>query len=354
MVYSYYILKYPYTLIFKLLSLLKLNNYNGAYCADLLDYQVMQPVLKLLPELKIIAKNRKTRKELAALGVKAKILPAFPQGVLMCRLAAHKFPAAGIRKIGMRHGPFHFKALPGKSSFQLFDKFIFTSEMEVEIAKEKGITNGIGLGYPKLDAALSGKMTSTYLLQLARGANLDTNKKTLLFTATWEASGMSALSRWKDRIIELTSDFNILVTLHPWIDDSIKIKLAKTPGVHLVQGYDTTPYILLADVCIGDTSSILAECCALNKPIITFSTQPAPRTVPYVMQMIKNFSLQITEFEELLPAIGTYLAQQDFKKAARSEASRIMFSNLDGSAGKKIAAFVKEAFNPYCAVDVCE
>jgi hypothetical protein len=344
MVFSYYLLKIPYTLTHKLLSILRLNNYSAAYCANLLDYQMMKPVLKYLPELRIITKNRKVKTELAKAGVKSSILPAFPQNVLMCRLAAHKFPAKRIKKVGMRHGPFHFKALPDKASFLLFDKFIFTSRKEAEIAAKKGITNGIGLGYPKLDAAFNGTISDLMLTEMANKAGLDRKKKTLLFSATWQKSGMSALVKWQDRINELTSDFNVLVTLHPWTDAAVKDKIRNVKDVHLIEDYDTIPYIILADICIGDTSSILAECCALDKPIITFITPSVPRSVPMVLDMIKSFSLQINDFDELIPAINKYIAEPLLKHDERYKANNIMFSNLDGSAALKIAKLVRSKF----------
>ena len=344
MVFSYYLLKIPYTISFKLLSILKLNNYSAAYFSNLLDYQMMKPVLKYLPELKIISKNKKVKAELAKTGVKSSILPAFPQNVLMCRLAAHKFPAKAIKKIGMRHGPFHFKALPDKASFLLFDKFIFTSRKEAEIAAKKGITNGIGLGYPKLDAAFNGTISDLMLKELANKTGLDRNNKTLLFSATWQKSGMSALYKWQDRINELTSEYNVLVTLHPWTDDAVKDKIKNVKGVHLIEDYDTIPYIMLADICIGDTSSILAECCALDKPIITFITPSVPRSVPMVLEMIKSFSLQINDFDELIPTVNKYITNPKLKQVERHKANDIMFSNLDGSAALKIAKLVRSEF----------
>ncbi|MCF7918576.1 MAG: CDP-glycerol glycerophosphotransferase family protein [Candidatus Cloacimonetes bacterium] len=322
-----------------------MNNYYGAYCDNLLDWQMMLPVIRLIPELKIIARNRKVQRGLAAKGIKSRVLPAYPQGVLMCRLSAHKFTAAGIKKIGMRHGPFHFKELPGKGAFLLFSRFIFTSENEADIALKKGITNGIGLGYPRLDAFFKGEISLEEIKFLKRKLKFDNNKKNLLFTATWPASGMSALEIWKKRIRELILEFNVLVTLHPWTDPAISEYFEQMPGVHLIKDYENIPYIMLADICIGDTSSILAECCALDKPIITFTVPPAPRFVPYVLDMIKDFSLQINGFDELLPAINRYIKEPDLKKTARERARKLMFSNTDGSAGIKIAELIRSEFN---------
>ncbi len=341
MVFSYYLLKYPYTLIFKLAGLLGLNDYYAAYCGDVLDYYIMKPVLRYLPELRIISKDKKVREALAELGVKSGILPAFPRGVLMCRLAAHKFPAAGMKKIGMRHGPFHFKALSGKRNYMLFDLFLFTSEREAEIASQRGITNGVGVGYPKLDRAFNGEIGEAELEKLRMELGFAADKKTLLFTSTWEGSGMSAIAKWYDKLPELTGEYNIMVSLHPWIAEDYRSVIRSTAGVHYIQNYDTTPYIMLADICIGDTSSILGECCALDKPMITFEVGEAARIVPYVMDMINEFSLRISRFDELKPAIERYRTEPDLKKKERRQANAVMFSNLDGTAGEKSAELIR-------------
>ncbi len=345
MVLSQYIFKYPYSLVWQIASRLKLNNYNAAYCGDVLDYYIMEPVLHYLPELRLIAGNRKVQKELALLKIKSQILPAFPYAVLMCRLAAHKFPAKNIIKIGMRHGPYHFKAFSHKDNYQLFDLFFFTSEKEAEIARDAGIDCGIGIGYPKLDKAFNGEIDAIHLDDLKKNLKISHNKITLLFTATWEASKMSALERWYKRIGELSAAYNVLVSLHPWVAEKYRQKLRNTKGVHLIETFDTTPYIMLADICIGDTSSILGECCALDKPIITFFIEKAPRLAPGTMQIIDSFSLRINTFDQLIPAIDMYSQNPDLKKSERQKANEIMYSNLDGTSGIKAANLIRHAFN---------
>ncbi|MCF7913306.1 MAG: CDP-glycerol glycerophosphotransferase family protein [Candidatus Cloacimonetes bacterium] len=342
MVFSYYLLKYPYSLVWQVKQWLGRDKYYAAYCGELLDYIIMQPVLKYLPELRIISKNRQVQKELGKLGVKSCRLPAFPRGVLMCRLAGHKFPAAGMRKIGMRHGPFHFKALSDRASYMLFDKFIFTSERESELAAKVGITNGLGIGYPKLDQAFDGTLNSEYLAELRARLGFKSEKPTLLFTATWEGSGMSAIDRWYDRLGELTEAYNVLVSLHPWISEKYRETICGTSGVHYIESFDTTAFIRLADICIGDTSSILGECLALDKPLITFKVKSGGRMVDYVVEMLERVSIMIESFAEIDDAI--IACGEQGKKKERQAAKAMMFSNLDGTAGEKVAQLVRQEF----------
>jgi CDP-Glycerol:Poly(glycerophosphate) glycerophosphotransferase len=344
MVFSYYLLKYPYSLGWKLCQWLKKDKYFAAYCGDVLDYHIMEPVLKYLPELRIISKNRQVQSELTKLGVKSVRLPAFPQGVLMCRLAGHKFPAAGMPKIGMRHGPFHFKALSGKESYLLFDHFLFTSEPEVKLAAKAGITNGLGIGYPKLDKAFDGSISKTTLNDLHQELGLSDKKRTLLFTATWEGSGMSAVQKWYDRLSELTGAYNVLVSLHPWISERYREKVRNTPGVHFIESYDTTSYIMLSDICLGDTSSILGECLALDKPLITFKVNNSGRMVDYVVEMLEQISIRIDSFEEISEAIIACNESLITKSQERQAAKDMMFSKLDGTAGKQAADFVRRVW----------
>ena len=341
MVFSYYLLKYPYSLMWGMQRLLGRGDYYAAYCGDVMDYHIMEPVLKYLPELKIISKNKKIQNFLAALGVKSTRLPTFPRGVLMCRLAGHKFPADGMKKIGMRHGPFHFKALSDKANYNIFDHFIFTSEHEAELAAKAGITNGEGIGYPKLDKAFDGKISTCFLDNLSAQLGLSPEKRTLLFTATWEGSQMSAIDRWFDRLAELKDDYNLLVSMHPWTGEKYRNKVKNIVGVHYIESYDTTLYIMLADICIGDTSSMLGECCALDKPMITFRVDNAGRMVDYVIEMLERISVRIERFEEIGSAIALCDARAEEMSRERETANELMFSNLDGSAGKKVADFIR-------------
>ena len=341
MVLSYYLLKAPYTLIWEARNLLGLNKEVMLYCANTLDYQIFAPVQKYLPELKVIAKDRKTQQELQAIGVASVRYPVFPKAVIMCRQAGYKFPANRMIKVGMRHGAYTFKPFANSKGYNLLNHFYMTSQREVERSQQVGIKNGIAIGYPKLDPIFDGTITTSQLHALRQQLELSPEKPTILFTATWNDSGVSAVSLWYDKLAELTSNYNLLVTVHPWTSEAIKQQIETTPGVQLIRSPDVVPYIQLADLCIGDTSSILAECCALDKPIITFRVDDGKRTVPEVKQMISEFSQQIDSFEQLPEAILDALDNPDRRKSAREKANQMMFDELDGKAGLRAAQHLK-------------
>ncbi|MCD4830008.1 MAG: CDP-glycerol glycerophosphotransferase family protein [Candidatus Cloacimonetes bacterium] len=337
MVLSYWLLQAPYTATWRLLKYMRRTIPAVFYCADLHDWVIFEPVQKHLRELPVVTSNAEVVRVMRSQGKKALRMPVFPDTVIMCRHACHKFPARAITRIGMRHGPYHFKRMTSAGNYNLFDLYLMTSAADVRSAETIGVTSATAVGYPKLDRAFNGALGERELAELRQRCHLDQRKKTLLFTATWPKSGMSAFSRWHDRLSELTTTFNVLVTLHPWIEERYRQVVASTPGVFLVEDDDAVPYIVLADVCIGDTSSILAECCALDKPLITWRTERAKRTLDEIEALLERISLRVKSFEQMLTAIDDCLANPDLKRRERQEASRLMFDELDGQAGKRAA-----------------
>ena len=307
------------------------------YCANVLDYEIFAPVQKHLKPLPIVAKDKKTQLELAKMGISASCLPSFPEGVIMCRQAAYRFPVKSIKKIGLRHGAYHFKPFANADSYNLHDCFLMTSRSEVEHAQAAGIHCGIPVGYPKLDCAFDGSINTAKLNHLGKKTGLDVLKKNILFTATWDKSGISAIAQWADKLASLTEQYNVLVSVHPWTTIKYIEQIKNTQGVFYLGSRNILPFIVLSDVCIGDASSILAECCALDKPIITFNLPERKRSVPHVLEMIRDFSLQIDGVSNLETAIQQCLATPNAKQAQRAEAARIMFDELDGQAGKRAA-----------------
>jgi len=337
MVLSYYIMKPPYTLWWHIKRLLGKTEGVVLYCANTLDYQIFAPVQKHLKPLPVVAKDKKAQQALAEIGVVAQCLPSFPDGVLMCRQAAYRFPAKRIKKIGISHGVYNFKPFASAESHNLLERYFMTSSTDVKNAREAGIKSGFAVGYPKLDPAFDGTYDAEFCAKFKDKIGLDKQKKTVLFTATWDESGLAAVSQWADKLGDLTNDYNVMVTVHPWTSKKYLDAIRSTVGVLYIDTFDVIPYIMQADVCIGDASSILGECCALDKPIITFKVPEGKRTVRHVHEMIRDFSLQITDVNELQEAIKRSLADPNAKQAQRAAANQIMFDQLDGQAGKRAA-----------------
>ena len=340
MVFSYYLTKYPYQIIWNCLKWMNKTDGVVFYCGNELDLHIFAPVQKFLKSIPIVAKDKKIQRRLQRMGIASKRLPCFPDAVIACRQAAYRFPEKKILKFGLRHGAYHFKPFANTKGYNMHTKFFMTSTREVEEGQKKGITVGVATGYPKLDAAFNGTWDNTRLQELTKRAGMNPLKKNILFTATWDQSGISAVSQWYNQLDDFTQLYNVFVTVHPSTSKKYMEVIKKTKNVFFIDDHDVIPYIMLSDVCIGDSSSILAECCALKKPIITFKVPHGKRTVPEVKEIIRTISIQIDGFHELNASIEHALNHPEEKRSAQEKANVIMFDVLDGKAGQRVAEHI--------------
>ncbi len=342
MVASYYFIKPIYTVAWWTARLLRRNFSAILYCEDAMDALLYANVGKHLKKIPVVAKNRDVQAALKRIGFEAKRMPAFPDAVIMFRNMAWKFPCGVIKKIGFEHGAYNFKRFSKAQYYNLFDVFFMTSRSDVSRAHALGITTVQAVGFPKIDAAFDGSISPEDLKALSSRLGLDTKKKTLLFSATWDASGMSAVHLWYDRLSAFRDKYNIMVTLHPWVSDRYREALKRDSAIVYLDEFDVTRYIMLADVCVNDTSSLIAEFCLLDKPIVTFRLPPTPRTLPDVIELLERVSVRIDRFEELEGAVDRLLEEPAAQSRERRMAVRLFFDEPDGSAGKRAAERILE------------
>ncbi len=179
-------------------------------------------------------------------------------------------------------------------------------------------------------------------MNLHQALNFNENKKTITFTATWDASGMSAIDSWIYRLNELSEQYNVLVTVHPWTSEKYKELLRNNRSIHYLNNPDTLKYLMLSDCVIGDTSSILAEACALNKSIVTIKSKTAKRSLKEIDQLIKDISFQIDPQEDLMKTIGYAVNHSSEKQNQRDKANILMFDKLDGQAGQRAVKVISD------------
>lgn len=342
MVFSYYLYKYPYKILWHTLRIIGRTHRLAFYCADPLDYEMFQPIQKYLPVMKIIAKNKKVRAYLDKKEIVYIRMPAFPEAVIMGRQTPYKFPVDKIIKIGFDHGLYQFKRWTSPKNYNGFDVYFVSSPDQVKTANKKGINTVEAIGYPKLDKAFNGEYDAEYLSRLEKSIGIDQDKKTLIFTSTWDVAGLSALPKWIDGIESLSSDYNILVTVHTWTAEEYVARLRSMKNIVFIEDFNVTPYLMIADVFIGDYSSIIGEFCAFDKPIITFKVPESDRTIPDILSLIESISYQINDFNELSAAIKNCLSEPDAKSVDRRKANKILFLKLDGLAGKRAAESILE------------
>ena len=351
--YSQYIIYWPYRITWHIIHLFRLIFRRDLdivfYCGTPVDYIVVKDVIDKLPNCRIVAKNRRIKNDLISnYNVsKCTTYPAFPDVLIAARHIVRKFPEKRILKFGMRHGAYHFKDFVSAKRYNAFDYYFMTSVKEVKLAEKKGITNAVAIGYPKLDDAFNGKITENELARLRKKLNLDVQKPTMLFTATWEKSGMSAIDKWAGRLSELVDKYNVLVTLHAWVTEKNRTLVRRNSQVHYIETKDILPYLMISDVMVGDISSIIAEFCALDRPIITFRTDKGKRFSDEIREMLDQISFRVNTFAELKKALNEAILNPNLHAAARQQYNKVMFDVLDGKAGERAAAFILNKISEY-------
>ncbi len=340
MVISGYIIKPPYWLVWHTLKVFGKLCPTAFYVDSLHDYHLVESVLPYIKSpYKIIARNKKTATELKNAGINATSWPAFPQVLIMTRHAFHRFPIKAIKKIGLRHGPYHFKKMIHHSKYNAFDMFLFTSQTEVEKALKLGITNGVPGGYPRLDVFKS-RQAINKSIAVRNESSFYKDKTTLLFTATWDRSGLSAVDKWIGHLDELKDKYNVFVSLHPMMSEVYFNKIKKQKNVCLVSSKDLPVYMLASDYLVSDTSSVIAEYCSLDKGIITFKLKAQGRLTNEICEMIKDVSIQIDDVEEIDAAVKQYKENPDLKRAEREKWSKMFFDDVSVSHGEKAAKYI--------------
>jgi len=339
---SQLILKIPYSIIWFLCRMFRRGFQVDFLCAGYVDYICFREIHKLLPDIRIVARSRKVQKELAFYGVGSVRYPTFPDMVVMARHLARKYPVRNIKKIGIRHGAYHFKDFIKAKYYNEFDRYCMTSTHEVSLAEKRGITSGVAIGYPKLDPAFNRESAECILADLRDGMKIDPAKPIILFTATWDKKGYSAIDRWMHRITELKDDYTILVTVHAWTTQQKKEILRSTPFIYYIEDKDVLPYLMLAEVMVGDISSIIAEFSALDKPIITFKIPHMKRFTPEISSMLEEITYRVDSFDEMKCALKKALRDPQEHHQQRRYYNRLMFDVLDGKAAERAVSIIKE------------
>jgi len=155
---------------------------------------------------------------------------------------------------------------------------------------------------------------------------------------------MSAINKWYDQFSTLKEKYRILVTVHEWTSFKYIKVLKENKELFFIDEYDRLKYIQQTDICIVDTSSIIAECCLLDRPLIAFRTSETKRTLPEIRDLIAKIALSVDSFGELEQAIKTYQQNPTLLAKERKEAAELFFGSPDGQAGRRAADIIKQ----YC------
>jgi len=336
------LLNLPYQISWKIYKQFNRKYQVDFFCGSYVDYICFKNIHHQLPEIRIVAKNRLIHSELSSYGIDSVVYPTFPNVIIMARHSTRRYPVKAIIKIGMRHGAYHFKNFIASPKYNAFDRYLFTSSNEVIQARERGITSGVAVGFPKIDDMFNGRITEFELNELRDKLTLDSTKRTIIFTATWDKRGYSAIDKWILRIEEMTTDYNVLVTVHNWLASDKKETLSKYKSIRYIEDKYILPYLMISDVMIADTSSIIAEFCALNKPIITFRVPEIKRLTSEITAMLDEISFRIDSFDEINNTLIEAIQFPDIHETKRLYYNSIMFDELDGQASSRAVKIIKD------------
>ena len=128
----------------------------------------------------------------------------------------------------------------------------------------------IETGWPKIDYILNYKDTD-----LKQELNIDSSKKVVLYAPTF-STGMESATELLDEIPKsITPETHWLLKFHELMPnekiEKFEKKLPKNATV-VSKKVDITALLHASDIMISDTSSVVYEFMALNKPVITYKT----------------------------------------------------------------------------------
>ena len=183
---------------------------------------------------------------------------------------------------GLKTQVFHGLAGEKKGHFRIrhyFDLYLTQGPYFTKKFKELSLKHQdfevIETGWPKLD--VYGTDKEKYMLEKQRLLTLKKAEHLVLYAPTFSPSLTSAPYLINEiRELASSSSYYIQFKFHDLMDsglvDSYRKLAEEFDNVDYVEDKNITKYLLMADVMISDTSSVVYEFLLLNKPVITFKS----------------------------------------------------------------------------------
>lgn len=160
-------------------------------------------------------------------------------------------------------------------------------------------------------------------------------KKLVLYAPTFSPSLTSATSALNE-ILSLASDQNIflMIKFHDLMDlktvEAYQMATQNLSNVSIIEDRNILKYLIMADMLISDTSSVVYEFILLNKPVITMRT--SAETITW---------RDIPSADDLGKAVAHELIHDDFREA-RLETIRQYHPYTDGQSSVRMIAATED------------
>lgn len=232
---------------------------------------------------------------------------------------------------GVKVQVFHGLGIEKAAHFKIrhfFDVYLtsgpYVSKRYEQIRKRNPYFEVIETGWLKIDAILKYPKQD---LKLRFG--IPENKKVILYAPTFSRSMQSSSELIKVIPSMMRDDEYWLFKFHPLMpaEQILPFQNLSSDRALMVQDADITPALHLADIMISDTSSVVYEFFALDKPVITF------RAIGQVEK-----TLNITKAEELRAAIDRSLQHPEEYAEQRQKAMQEVNPYLQGDVAKRSLA----------------
>ena len=247
------------------------------YVSKLYSLPVIQPLVEEAIRRNIdfaIFASSKVEKNLPGSLSNAKIFRDLQEAIsfsaeyVLCPGNFVDFRLPGV-KVELFHGigiekPSHFKIR------HFFDVYLTSgpavTQRFLKIQEKHRYFSVVETGWPKIDHILSFNATG-----LRTQYKIEDGKNVILYAPTHSSSMESANSITPILDTLMKDDEVWFCKPHEFIGTDVLDQLRRKNLV-IVDSYDITPFLHLADVLVSDTSSVVYEFMALNKPVITINT----------------------------------------------------------------------------------
>jgi CDP-glycerol glycerophosphotransferase (TagB/SpsB family) len=184
-------------------------------------------------------------------------------------------------------------------------------------------------GWPKIDHIINYSTNS-----LKEKFNIPKEKKVILFAPTHSKKMQSAESLLPIIPNIINEDEIWFLKFHELMNKEIRDSIKNSNNIRIIDEYDITPYLHLADVLITDTSSVAYEFMVLDKPVVTYRTRSR-----------KNKGIDISQPSELREAIDISLSEpQEFHQNRINHIKEIN-PKIDGKISENLIATLENIIN---------